>query len=140
VVIADVATDAAERLAAEIRRNGGRAVAQGVDVTQAGQVQGVMQHAVDHYGRVDVLVTAHAWTRIEVALRLSEEDFDRTIATHLKGTWLLCKYAIIEMLKRQAGAIVNLSSMQAYGAIPGRVAYGAAKGGVSAMTRQLAVE
>jgi NAD(P)-dependent dehydrogenase (short-subunit alcohol dehydrogenase family) len=140
VVIGDLATEGAERVAAEIRHEGRQAILQPVDVTQASQVQALMRQAVERYGRLDLLVTAHAWNQVDLAIRLSEADFDRTIATHLKGTWLLCKYAILEMLKRPGGAIVNLSSMQAYGALPGRVAYEAAKGGVSAMTRQLAVE
>lgn len=139
VVIADIRDG--EPLAAAIRDAGGRAVFQATDVTQVTQAQAAIQWAVDVYGRLDVLVNSHGWQRIEMAIRLAEEDFDRTIAIQLKGTFLMCKYAIMEMLKRgRGGSIVNLSSMQAYAAIPGRVAYEAAKGGISAMTRELAVE
>jgi NAD(P)-dependent dehydrogenase (short-subunit alcohol dehydrogenase family) len=140
VVVADMSTDGAEQVVAEIRSQGGRATLQALDVTQGDQVERMIQHAVKEYGRLDVLVTAQGWTQIAVAVNMSEADFDRTIATHLKGTWLLCKYALRAMLQQRAGAIVNISSMQAYRALPGRVAYEAAKGGVSAMTRQLAVE
>ena len=138
VVIADVRDG--ERLADSIRNAGRQAVFQATDVTQATQVQAAIQRAADTYGRLDVLVNSHGWQRIEMAIRLAEEDFDRTIAIQLKGTFLMCKHAIMQMLKAGGGSIVNLSSMQAYAAIPGRVAYEAAKGGISAMTRQLAVE
>lgn len=138
VVIADLQDG--EPLARKIREGGGRAAFQATDVTQSSQVQTAIQQAVDRYGRLDVLVNSHGWQRIEMAIRLAEEDFDRTIAIQLKGTFLMCKYAIQQMLTSGGGAIVNLSSMQAYAAIPFRTAYEAAKGGISAMTRQLAVE
>jgi len=140
VVIADLPTAQGEQIAAELRGRGGQAVFQATDVTQAAQAEAAIRRAVDSYGRVDILVNSHGWARVEMAVRMSEEDFDRTVATHLKGTWLMCKYAILSMLKEERGAIVNLSSMQAYGGIPGRSAYEAAKGGISAMTRELAVE
>ena len=140
VVVADLAADSAERVATNIRRGGGRAANRRLDVTQEAQVEAVIQDAGKEFGRLDILVTAHGWTRIAVAVNLDEADFDRTIATHLKGSWLLCKHAIGAMLQQRVGSIVNISSMQAYRALPGRVAYEAAKGGVSAMTRQLAVE
>jgi len=140
VVITDALAENGERKAAEIREEGGRAVFQHMDVTQAVQVQAAVRRAVDLYGRLDVLVNSHGWSRVEMTTRLAEEDFDRMIAIHLKGTWLTCKYAIMEMLKTGGGSIVNLSSMQAYGAIPGRAGYEAAKGGISALTRDLAVE
>lgn len=138
VLIADVVDG--EPLATKIRNGGGRAAFQLTDVMQASQVEAAIRRAVDLYGRLDLLVNSHGWNRIEMAVRISEEDFDRTVGVHLRGTFLMCKYAIREMLKTGGGAIVNLSSMQAYAALPGRVAYEAAKGGISAMTRELAVE
>ncbi len=140
VVVADLAADRAERVAADLRRSGGRAAHRALDVTQAEQVEATIRQADHEFGRLDILVTAHGWTRIALAVNLDDADFDRTIATHLKGSWLLCKHVIAAMLRQGGGSIINISSMQAYRALPGRVAYEAAKGGVSAMTRQLAVE
>ncbi len=140
VVIADLLTDAGEQLAASLQTAGGRAVFQQTDVTQAAEVQAVIQRALQLYGRLDVLVNCAGWIRVEMAIRLAEADFDRTLATHVKGTWLMCKTAIPHMVAAGRGSIVNISSMQAHGAIPGRVAYEAAKGGISAMTRALALE
>ena len=140
VVIADVLAEEGERVAASIRASDGRAVFQATDVTQSSQVDAAIQRAVAEYGRLDILVNDAGWLRVEVALKQTEVDFDRTIATHVKGTWLASKAAIPHMMRGGGGAIVNISSMQAYRALPGRVAYEAAKSGISALTRQLAVE
>jgi NAD(P)-dependent dehydrogenase (short-subunit alcohol dehydrogenase family) len=140
VVIADVLKEAGEQLAASLQTAGGRAVFQQTDVTHAAQVQAAIQRGMELYGRLDVLVNCAGWIRVEMAVRATEADFDRTIATHVKGTWLMCRSALPHMMAAGRGSIVNISSMQAYGAIPGRVAYEAAKGGISAMTRELALE
>ncbi len=138
ILIADLLDG--EPLASKIRSGGGRAAFQATDVMEANQVEAAMRRAVSLYGRIDLLVNSHGWSKIEMAVKISEADFDRTVGVHLRGTFLMCKYAIREMLKTGGGAIVNLSSMQALAALPGRVAYEAAKGGISAMTRELAVE
>jgi NAD(P)-dependent dehydrogenase (short-subunit alcohol dehydrogenase family) len=140
VVIADLQQDQGEEIASSIVREGGQAVYQYTDVTRSAQVEAVMQRALQEYKCLDIVVNCAGWLRVEMAIRLDEADFDRTLATHVKGTWLMCKYAIPHMMQAGTGAIVNISSMQAYGAIPGRVAYEAAKGGISAMTRELALE
>jgi hypothetical protein len=140
VVITDLPEGRGEQIVAALHSSGGRGVFQPTDVTRSDQVQMAVQRAIDLYGRLDVLVNCAGWLRVEMAIRAAEEDFDRTIATHVKGTWLMCKYAIPHMMRAGGGAIVNISSMQAYGAIPGRIAYEAAKGGISAMTRELALE
>lgn len=140
VVIADLLKEEGESVAASIRNEGGRAVFQATDVTQSVQVEAAVQRAIAEYGRLDVLVNDAGWLRVEMAINVAEEDFDRTLATHVKGTWLFSKYAIPHMMAAGGGAIVNISSMQAYRAVPGRIAYEAAKGGISAMTRELALE
>lgn len=140
VVIADLLRDEGETVAASIRDQGGHAVFQSTDITQASEVQAVIHRAVDEFGSLNVLVNDAGWLRVEMAINAIEEDFDRTLATHVKGTWLASKYAIPFMMSAGGGAIVNISSMQAYRAVPGRVAYEAAKGGISAITRELALE
>lgn len=140
VVIADLQKDQGERIASSIVHQGGKSVYQDTDVTRSAQVEAAIQRALQEYKHLDIVVNCAGWLRVEMAIRLAEEDFDRTLATHVKGTWLMCKYAIPHMMQAGNGAIVNISSMQAHGAIPGRVAYEAAKGGISAMTRQLALE
>jgi NAD(P)-dependent dehydrogenase (short-subunit alcohol dehydrogenase family) len=140
VVIADMLDEDGEQLVGEICQADGRAVYQRTDVTRADQVEAAVQRAVDEFGGLTTVVNLAGWLRVNVATKQTEEDFDKTIASHIKGTWLTCKMAMPHLLEAQGPAIVNMSSMQAYRAIPGRVAYEAAKAGISAMTRAMAVE
>ena len=140
VVIADLLERDGEQLVRSIEQTGGRAVYQRTDVTRSGDVEAAVARAVDVFGSLSTLVNLAGWLRVSVATQQTEEDFERTIAIHVKGTWLMCRAALPELLKGSGGAIVNMSSMQAYRAIPGRVAYEAAKAGISGMTRALALE
>lgn len=140
VLIADMLDETGEQLVASIREADGRAIYQHMDVTQSDQVEAAVARAVDEFGGLSTVVNLAGWLRINVATKQTEEDFDRTLATHIKGTWLTCKAAMPHLLEADGPAIVNISSMQAYRAIPGRVAYEAAKAGISAMTRAMAVE
>ncbi len=140
VLIADMLDDDGEQLVRSIREADGRAVYQRTDVTRTDEVEAAVRRAVAEFGGLTTLVTLAGWLRVSVATQQTEEDFDKTIASHIKGTWLVCKAAMPELLRASGGAIVTMSSMQAYRAIPGRVAYEAAKAGISGMTRALALE
>ncbi len=140
VVIADLLDEAGAALEAELNRDGKRALYQRTDVADAGQVQALVACTAAEFGPPDTLVTLAGWLRVAMAIDVDEADFDRTLASHVKGTWLLAKHTLPHMMQAGRGAIVTISSMQAYGAIPGRIAYEAAKGGISAMTRALALE
>lgn len=140
VVIADMLDDDGEQLVRSMGETNDRVVYQRTDVTQSDQVEAAVRRAVEEFERLTTVVNLAGWIRVSVATKQTEEDFDRTIATHIKGTWLTCKTALPELLKAEGAAIVNMSSMQAYRAIPGRVAYEAAKAGISGMTRAMALE
>jgi NAD(P)-dependent dehydrogenase (short-subunit alcohol dehydrogenase family) len=140
VAIADLLDQEGAQLEAELNHAGRKAFYQRTDVSDAGQVQALVQRTVEELGPPDILVTLAGWLRVAMAIHVEEADFDRTIASHIKGTWLLAKHSLPHMMQAGGGAIVTISSMQAYGAIPGRIAYEAAKGGISAMTRALALE
>jgi NAD(P)-dependent dehydrogenase (short-subunit alcohol dehydrogenase family) len=140
VAIADLADEDGNRLAKELCDQGGAALYQRTDVARSREVETLMDRTAAELGSVDILVTCAGWMRIAMAIEATEEDFDRTLSSHVKGTWLCAKYALPHMIRRKGGAIVALSSMQALAALPGRIAYEAAKGGISAMARALAVE
>lgn len=123
VVIADVLREEGERVAAAIRDEGGRAVFQATDVTRADQTEAAAQRAVDEYGGLHVLVNDAGWMRPQVAVRVTEEEFDRTMAVNVKGTWLVAKYAIPHMIQAGGGSIVNISFADGHRRVPGRVAY-----------------
>jgi len=140
VAIADVLDDAGDHTEAAVNEAGKRAFYQHTDVTIAHDVEAIVARTVEEFGPPTVLVNCAGWHRFGPAIQAVEEEFDRALAVHVKGTWLMAKHVIPHMMRQGGGALVNVSSMQAYGAIPGRVAYEAAKGGISAMTRLLALE
>jgi NAD(P)-dependent dehydrogenase (short-subunit alcohol dehydrogenase family) len=139
VVIVDVAQAPAQALCREL---GDQEVALVVgDVTQVATAREAVATAVERFGSLGILVNNAGWVKTDVITNASEEDFDRTIATYLKGYWLFCREALGHWRRLdQGGVIVNLSSMQAYRAIPGRSAVQMAKGTIGALTRQLALD
>lgn len=140
VLIADLLDDDGEKLAAELNASDRRVIYSRTDVTLTGDVESAVESAARAFGPPGMLVNCAGWLRVAMATVADEDDFDRTLASHIKGTWLFSKHVLPHMQEQGRGAIVNISSMQAYGAVPGRVAYEAAKGGISAMTRALALE
>ncbi|MFL5953326.1 MAG: SDR family NAD(P)-dependent oxidoreductase [Gaiellaceae bacterium] len=135
VVIADVQETAGEALAAELG-----VVFQRTDVTSATDIEAAVTRAVDDLGGLEVVVNNAGWVKVDIAIRADEDDFDRMLATYLRAHFLMAKYALPHLIAGGGGSIVNMSSMQAYRAIPGRVGVQAAKGGICAMTRELALE
>lgn len=137
VVVADVQEDAGRALEAEL---GPAVVFHRTDVTQAADVAAVVAFADGRLGGLDVVVNNAGWVRVAVAIKADEDDFDRMLATYLRAHFLMAKHALPVLIAGGGGSIVNMSSMQAYRAIPGRVGVQAAKGGICAMTRELALE
>jgi NAD(P)-dependent dehydrogenase (short-subunit alcohol dehydrogenase family) len=131
-----------EAVAATIRDDGGQVTTVRADVAIDVQIQEMIDHAVNHYGRLDVLVNNAAhFHPSSPADRLPEAEWDRTIDAGLKSVYLGARHAIPAMLRTAgAGAIVNVSSVNSFIHAPGLPAYSAAKGGVDALTRQLALE
>jgi NAD(P)-dependent dehydrogenase (short-subunit alcohol dehydrogenase family) len=96
---------------------------------------------LERFGRIDALVNnAGIGEQTVPTVEQSAEAFDRVLRIHLRGTFLMCRAVADHMLARKQGAIVNLSSIAGMAGIPGRNAYAAAKGGITAMTRSMACE
>jgi NAD(P)-dependent dehydrogenase (short-subunit alcohol dehydrogenase family) len=140
VLIADIQEEKGEATAQEIRARGREASFLRTDVGIAADVKRMVDTAVERYGRLDILVNNAYWSRRARVTELDEEVWDRAIAVCLKAMYLGAKYAIPEMLKVGGGSIINISSVHAFTSYPTSVVYDAAKGGVSALTRVLAVE
>ncbi len=152
VVVAEVNAQAGQEVADELTRSGARAAFAACDVADARQVEAAVGLAVSEFGRLDVLYNnAGLWFSAQGNYRpgvtdapsplLEENIWDRTLDVNLKGTYLGCKYAIPEMRRTGGGSIINVSSIAALRVGSGASdAYTAAKGGVLAMTRTLAVE
>ena len=143
VVVADIAGERAEQIAQGIAGEGGSAVASATDVASSEQVQRLVRETVERFGRIDVLFHCAADvhfinTQDRRLTELPEAVWDRMIAIHLTGTYLLCKYVGRAMLERRSGSIVLTATTDALIGCAGLDAYTAAKGGVVAMTRSFA--
>jgi NAD(P)-dependent dehydrogenase (short-subunit alcohol dehydrogenase family) len=112
------------------------------DVSNASEVEGLVQKAVERFGRLDVAFNNAGIEGVYAPIvRQSEEDFDRTININLKGVWLCLKYEIRQMLKQgSGGAIVNMASVLGLVGSVGVSAYSASKHGVIGLTRTAALE
>jgi NAD(P)-dependent dehydrogenase (short-subunit alcohol dehydrogenase family) len=145
VGLLDMRAEAAARRADEL--GGARHLGIGCDVTDRDSAQRAVAAAVSRYGRIDALVNnAGISDQTAPTLEQTVEAFDRVLAVHLRGAFLLSQ-AVLERMRAQApdargnrGAIVNIGSIASFDGIPGRNAYSAAKAGVLGMTRAMAVE
>ncbi|HYR84684.1 MAG TPA: SDR family oxidoreductase [Terriglobia bacterium] len=125
-----------------IRAVGGEGLFVKTDVSQAAEVQALVQKTVERFGRLDVAFNnagiEGSWISIA---EQSEEDWDRTININLKGVWLCLKYEIQQMLKQgSGGAIVNMASIAGLIGSAGAATYCASKHGVMALTKSAALE
>jgi NAD(P)-dependent dehydrogenase (short-subunit alcohol dehydrogenase family) len=142
VVVVDVNDSAGEAVAAEIRESGGQAVYAHADVSKSADAEGMIRVAEASFGRLDVLFNnagiSHA--QDDDAVTTEEEVWDLTMNINLKGVFLGCKHGIPALRRAGGGSIINTASFVAIlGAATPQLAYTASKGGVLAMTRELAV-
>ena len=143
VVVADVVVDNAESVKTEIVSAGGAATAVTVDVSDEAQVDAMVRTAVDTYGGLHALFNNAGIFPDDDGgvLDTPPETWQRVMEVNLKGVWLGCRAAVPAMLDSGGGSIVNVASFVALmGAATAQIAYTASKGGVLAMTRELAVE
>jgi NAD(P)-dependent dehydrogenase (short-subunit alcohol dehydrogenase family) len=145
VVVAEIDEQLGEAAASAARKKagaGGDAAFVRCDVTEAQSVTAAIAETVRRFGKLDILhnnaggATPHDGRVTEAPV----EEFWRAIKLDLFGTFLCSKYAIPQIAKAGGGSIINMSSVVALMAMPGRDCYTAAKGGISALTRSMAVE
>ena len=132
--------EAAEDLVAKIQQDGGEAVAFQADVSDAAQAANLIEEAVQHFGRIDVLVN-NAGKNIDRSMKnLSIEDWDNVIQSDLSSYFYTVKAALPYFMQQKSGKIINISS--ANGQIPsfGQANYSAAKAGILGFTRTAALE
>jgi NAD(P)-dependent dehydrogenase (short-subunit alcohol dehydrogenase family) len=141
VAVADVNVQRGEEAATLIRDAGGDALFIACDVSDQDQVSAMVERTVGHFGGVDVLVNnAGIPGTNEPAHELSVEGWDNVLAVNLRGPFVCAKYAIPHLIASGRGAIVNIASTFGMIGAHGSPAYAASKGGVIALTRQLAVD
>ena len=109
------------------------------DVTNRDQVEAMVERTVREFGRLDILVACAGITRDNLLYKMTDEDWDAVIDTHLKGTFLCARAAQRHMVEQKSGKMVFLSSTSALGN-RGQANYSAAKAGLQGMARTLAIE
>ena len=115
----------ADRVVKMIRDAGGEAVADANSAASFAGAEAIVAHAMDEFGRVDVLVNNATFGFNNDIWRFTEEEFDATIASNLKGYFAMTKFAVPHMAKNGKGAIVNTSSGSGFGH-PSHCVYSAA--------------
>ena len=145
VVVNDIGRDAdgkstAEKVAEEIISAGGRAVAALDSVATMAGGQRIMETALDHFGRVDILINNAGILRDRTFMKMTEQEWDEVIGVHLKGAFCVTQPAVKIMKDNHYGRIVfTASSSGLYGAF-GQANYGAAKMGVIGLMNSLKLE
>ena len=135
VVCAARSVDEIDKVAKTI---GGSAIP--CDVSDEKSIQSLIENVVDQHGRIDILVNnAGAVARLPVH-ELPVEEWDTVLNVNLRGLFLCTKYALIPMLSRKTGCIINISSGAGVSGPPNRSAYAASKHGVMGFTKVLVAE
>lgn len=110
------------------------------DVVDSDQVQGLLDAAHENFGSLDVVVNNAGITRDATMRTMTEEQFDRVIAVHLKGCWNGTRLAGTIMREQKSGAIINISSLSGKVGMIGQTNYSAAKAGIVGLTKAAAKE
>ncbi|MDR8413921.1 3-oxoacyl-ACP reductase FabG [Nonomuraea sp. 3-1Str] len=139
VVLGDLNLDAAQAAAKQL---GGPAAARAArcDVTNASDVDALLQTALDAFGTLDVMVNNAGITRDATMRTMTEDQFDQVVDVHLKGTWNGTRKAAAIMRERRSGAIVNISSLSGKVGMVGQTNYSAAKAGIVGLSKAAAKE
>ena len=141
VVVADVDRRAGEETAQEIRAAGGEAVFAQVDVSDAAQVERMVETALERYGGIDVLFNGAGILAFGTILDTDERAWRRMLDVNLTGHYLCCRAVLPHMIARGGGSIINTSSSTgAHDGNSNAAAYVTSKGGVTLLTRCLAID
>ena len=141
VVIAARTKSEIEAVAGEIRKAGGRVATVLADVADEKQCEHLIHEAASQFGRVDILVNnAGEYGPVKPVEEISPAEWDRVIAVHLRGAYLLTRLVLPGMYARGFGVILNISSLSAKSAYGWGSPYAAAKAGLLGLTRVAAAE
>jgi NAD(P)-dependent dehydrogenase (short-subunit alcohol dehydrogenase family) len=143
VLVAEINPDRGNSTVQSIHKQGGEGIFAPTDVSSEDQVKAMVKTAIERYGRIDILVNnaailiTHGDTR---AHEVTNEVWDRTMNTNLRGYWLCAKYTIPHMIAQGKGNIIFIASRTGMRGFTGIAAYSASKGGVFALMRSMAAD
>jgi NAD(P)-dependent dehydrogenase (short-subunit alcohol dehydrogenase family) len=141
VVVADISEQGGRKTARMIEELGGQAIAVKCDVSRVEDVRSALDKTIERFGRLDIAFNnAGIEQEMGAAADITVDEFDRIIATNLRGAFLCMKYEISMMLQRGGGAIVNTSSAAGLVGVQGTATYTASKHGIVGLTRAAALD
>ena len=140
VVVADVDNRGAKSTVAEIRKAGGQAVAEHVDVTDEAETVALAGRVVKRLKKIDVLFNNAGISGVGDVLETEPALFDRVMNVNVRGVYLMSRAVVPFMIRQRSGSIINMSSCIAEIGLARRVSYAASKGAVLAMTRSMQVD
>lgn len=132
--------DEIKNVQSEIEALGRKAVVVLTDVSDVKQIQALVNTAVETFGRLDILVNNAGWTGTTLALDVTEEEFDRTVASSFKSVFFACQAAARVMIPQGGGRIINIGSNFGEVGFKMRSVYAAVKAGVHHLSRSLSLE
>jgi len=124
----------------EVQKQGGAGLAVDCDVTRARDVERAVKGTVERFGRLNVLVNNAGTLHVSTVEGINEEEWDRVMTVNVKGPFLMSRAVLPEFRKCGGGAIVNIGSVLGLVAMKDRAAYCASKGGVTMLTKAMAVD
>jgi len=124
----------------EIQKQGGAGLAMECDVTRARDVERAVKGTVERFGRLNVLVNNAGTLHVSTVEGINEEEWDRVMTVNVKGPFLMSRAVLPEFRKCSGGAIVNIGSVLGLVAMKDRAAYCASKGGVTMLTKAMAID
>ncbi len=130
----------AQSAAARMCAAGGRAVALEADLSRVAECRRLVDEAASALGGLDILVNSAGITAAVPFLEASEEDFARIFDLNMRGQYFCAQQAARHMVRAGGGVLVNISSVHAFGGVPGNSIYAATKGAIVSWTRELAIE
>jgi len=140
LAVVDIDPEAAKATASELTAQGSDAIPVVADVTKRPSVQKMMQNVLDRWSRIDILVNVAGGAERKPVVEMTVADWDYVVDMNLKSAFLCSQAALPAMLKQKYGKIVNISSIYGFTGNATRSSYAAAKAGVAAFTKSLALE
>jgi NAD(P)-dependent dehydrogenase (short-subunit alcohol dehydrogenase family) len=140
VVVDDINPKTARKVAKGINERGGTALAIKADVSNADEVNILVEKTMEHFKKIDILVNNAGIIKIAPVLELTEADWDDVIDVNVKGQFLCSKAVAKHMIKQKRGKIINIASIGAHVGALGSAAYTVSKVGILQLTKVLAVE
>jgi NAD(P)-dependent dehydrogenase (short-subunit alcohol dehydrogenase family) len=126
--------------ASEIRAGGGEAETYIADVSDEHQVAGLQRRALDHFGRVEILINNAGINARKPLSDFTLAEWNRVLSTNLTSAFLLCRAFVPQMKGRGYGRVINMTSIMSHVSLPERAAYSASKAGLLGFTKALALE